>query len=67
MLRWSDDAGATYGHEHWKAGGKIGERLKRVRWLCLGATRDRVYELTMTDSMPWRIIGAELQLRPGRH
>lgn len=67
MLRWSDDAGATYGHEHWKTGGKLGERVKRVRWLCLGSTRDRVYEVTMTDAVPWRIIGAEIQLRPGRH
>jgi hypothetical protein len=67
MLRFSDDGGHTWSHEHWKSMGKIGEYYKRVIWRRLGMTvklRDRVYELSGTDPVKITIMGAELILSP---
>lgn len=63
MLRWSDDAGHTWSNEHWRPIGKIGEYGKRVIWRRLGMTeklRDRVYEVSGTDSAKITIMGAEI-------
>ena len=50
MLRWSDDYGHTWSQEYWKPIGKIGEYTKRMRWKRLGQSRDRVFEIRMTDA-----------------
>ena len=65
MLRWSDDGGFTWGSEHWRSMGKIGEKWRRVIWRRLGMTtktRDRVYEISGTDPVKINIMGAELIL-----
>jgi hypothetical protein len=65
MLRWSDDGGFTWGNEHWRSMGKIGEKGRRVIWRRLGMTtktRDRVYEISGTDPVKITIMGAELNL-----
>jgi hypothetical protein len=65
MLRWSDDGGYTWGNEHWRSMGKIGEKSRRVLWRRLGMTqklRDRVYEISGTDPVKINIMGAELIL-----
>ncbi len=67
MLRWSNDSGSTWSNEHWRGTGKLGRRLARVRWQCLGSARSRQYELTLADPIPWRIIGARLELRSSVH
>lgn len=62
-LRWSDDGGHTWSNHHWKPLGRIGEYGKRVIWRRLGMTkklRDRVYEISGTDAVEIKIMGAEL-------
>jgi len=65
MLRWSDDGGQTWGNEHWKSAGKIGKYRTRAKWTRLGSSRDRVYEIAMTDPVPWRIIDAYIGASTG--
>jgi hypothetical protein len=65
MLRWSDDGGHTWSHEHWKDVGRIGATQTRVIWTRLGATlksRDRVYEVSGSDPVVTAIMGADLIL-----
>lgn len=61
MLQWSDDGGKTWGNEHWRSMGKVGEYKHRATWRRLGMSRDRVFRLTMTDPAPatitsWNLI-----------
>jgi hypothetical protein len=65
MLRWSDNGGQTWGNEHWRSGGKIGKYGRRVMWRRLGDSRDRIYEVAMTDPIPWRIIDAFMRVSVG--
>ena len=65
MLRWSDDGGHTWSNEHQRDAGKVGEYKKRVRWQRLGRSRDRVYEVSASDRIPWRVIDGYLDLSPG--
>ena len=62
MMRWSDDGGETWGNEHWAGAGKIGEYGARAIWRRLGRGYDRVYEIIVSDPVPWRITGAYLDL-----
>lgn len=65
MMRWSDDGGHTWSSEHWTKMGKIGVYGYRAFWRRLGMTlklRDRVYEVSGTDSVKISIVGAELIL-----
>jgi hypothetical protein len=58
MVRWSDDYGHTWSQEYWKPLGKTGEYDKRLRWNRLGSSRDRIYEIRITDScLPTLIAG----------
>ncbi len=65
MLRWSDDGARTWSNEYWTSAGQAGEYRKRVYWNRLGQARDRVYEMVVTDPIPWRIANAYLKARPG--
>lgn len=58
MLRFSDDGGWTFGNEHWQKAGPIGKYTTRVFWTRLGAARDRVFEVAVSDPVPWRIVSA---------
>jgi hypothetical protein len=60
MLRWSDDAGESFGNEHWTSIGKVGRYKNRALWRRLGQARDRVYEVTVTDPVQRDIVGATL-------
>lgn len=64
MLRWSDDGGKTWSSEYWRAAGKLGEYKNRARWNRLGAARRRVFEIVVSDPIPWRITGAYLTPNP---
>ena len=57
MLRWSDDGGETWGNEHWTSAGKRGNYGTRAVWRRLGRGYDRVYELSVSDPIPWRVTG----------
>lgn len=65
MLRWSDDGAHTWSNEHWKDCGQGGSYLTRAIWRRLGVSRDRVYELSVSDPIPWRVIDAYLKATPG--
>lgn len=49
MLRWSDDGGHTWSAEHWASFGKIGEYGQRAVWRRLGSSRDRIFEISISD------------------
>jgi hypothetical protein len=61
MLRWSDNRGKTWSNEHVVGCGFAGEYNTRAVWRRLGRSRYRVYELVVTDPIPWAIIGAYLK------
>ena len=63
MLRWSDDGGNTWSNEKWRNLGKKGEYKNRVRWTKLGKTRERIFELSITDPVYASIIAADLGAR----
>ena len=58
MLKWSNDGGKTWGNEHWKSMGAIGEYGKRIVWNRLGSFRQRVYSLVVSDPVKTVTIGA---------
>lgn len=62
MCRFSDDGGKTWSSEIWRSAGATGEYWKRVRWNRLGRGRRRVFEVSVTDPIPWRITAAYIQL-----
>jgi hypothetical protein len=62
MLQFSDDGGYSWSNEKWSGCGKIGNRLRRVIWRRLGASRDRVYRVKITDPVKVAILGAEIQI-----
>lgn len=65
MLRYSDDGGHSWSNEKWASFGKIGQRKLRAIFRRLGYSRDRVYELTVTDPVKTTFIGAELDVMAG--
>jgi hypothetical protein len=66
MLRWSDDGGRTWGNEHWVSAGAMGQFKTRARWNKLGRARDRVWELTCSDPVPWVVTSATASVTGGR-
>lgn len=65
MLIFSDDGGHTWSNEKWASIGKIGARYTRVIWRRLGRSRDRIYEVRITDPVPVTIIGAQIEVTGG--
>lgn len=64
-LRYSDDGGFTWSSEKWVSLGRIGQGLARAIWRRLGFSRNRVYEITVTDPVDVAFIGADLDATPG--
>lgn len=60
MMRVSNDGGKTFGNERWRSAGALGEYGKRVRWTRCGSGRKRVFEISGSDPIPFRILGAFL-------
>ena len=65
MLRWSDDGGHSWSNEYWADAGKIGKTKTRVKWRRLGSSRDRVYEVKVTDPVKVVLLGVELSIEGG--
>lgn len=59
-LRWSDDGGRTWSDEYWMSIGKQGAFDEQVWWTGLGSGRDRVFEVSVSDPIPWRLTDAYL-------
>lgn len=60
IMDWSNDAGKTYGNEHWASIGKLGEYEARAIWRRTGLFRKRVYRMTYTDPTAFAVYGASL-------
>jgi hypothetical protein len=65
MLRWSNDGGSTWSNEHWITIGKIGQYQNRAIWRRLGWSRDRIFEVAITDPVKAVIISANLKASVG--
>lgn len=61
MLQVSKDNGRTWGNERWVTLGAIGKYLTRVIWRQLGAGRDFVFKVRITDPVKVVITGAYLE------
>lgn len=66
ILQWSNDSGHTYSDEMWATFGAIGRTKQRAEFRRLGRSRDRVFKVTITDPVKVILLGAELELAPGR-
>lgn len=64
MMRHSDDGCHTWSNEQTFDCGKTGEYKKRVVARRLGRSRSRIYEVVVTDPVPWRFIDAYLNFDP---
>lgn len=62
MMRFSNDGGQTWSSERMRTAGAIGAFGQRIRWVRCGQARRRVFEVSVTDPIPWRITGAYLTL-----
>jgi len=56
MLRVSRDGGRTFGNERLASYGRLGEYRKRVYWTRLGTNPDAVFDLSISDPVPPRIV-----------
>jgi hypothetical protein len=65
MLRWSNDGGSTFSNEHWVTIGKIGQYLNRAIWRRLGWSRDRIFEVVVSDPIKAVIVSANLKASAG--
>jgi len=65
MLRWSNDGGSTWSNEHWVSIGALGKFKNRAIWRRLGYSRDRVFEVVVTDPVNAVIISANLKAKVG--
>lgn len=61
MMRYSDDRGHTWSNERIADCGQPGEYRKRIRFTRLGSSRDRVYEISVSDPSKWAIIDGYLK------
>lgn len=58
LLRYSDDGGRTWSNERPCGAGAMGQYRRRVYWQQLGHSRDRMFEVVMSDPIPWRLVQA---------
>lgn len=65
LLRWSNDSGHTWSNEMVADVGKTGDFSKRAVFRRLGSARDRVFEISCSDPIPWRIVDAYLSSEQG--
>jgi hypothetical protein len=61
MLRWSDDGGATWSNQRSASMGVIGERKKRVLFRRLGAFRQRMFEISISDPVKTASYGLRIE------
>jgi len=59
-MRYSDDHGETWMEKPFRSFGKIGEYEKRIRWLRLGQSRHRIYEVYGMEPVKTVITGGYL-------
>ncbi len=67
MLRWSNDGGSTWSNEYWTSIGKQGKYQNRAIWRRLGWSRDKVFEVSVSDPVKAVIISANLKAEAGEN
>lgn len=67
MLRWSNDGGSTWSNEHWTTIGQIGKYKNRAIWRRLGWSRDRIFEVQVSDPVKAVIVSANLKASVGEN
>jgi hypothetical protein len=65
MLRVSHDGGRNWSSERTRSAGRAGHYDHPVRWLKCGAGRTTVFEVSVTDAIPWRLLTAYLGVTSG--
>ena len=65
MLRYSDDSGHTWSNRRTVTMGTVGRYGARARFNQLGAGRNRVFEMSVTDPVPVVVLGAYADMLPG--
>ena len=63
MLRYTDDSGANWSSWRYLSLGRIGEYMARARATMLGAARDRVWHIRVTDDVRCDHLSAVLDER----
>ena len=64
-LRWSNDGGFLWSNEYSAGVGQAGNYSTRIMFRRLGRARSRVYEISCSDPVPFRLIGAFLDVSAG--
>lgn len=65
VLSWSNDGGHTYGNEHWRSLGAMGEYSKRAVWRRLGRARARNFRMSITSAAKVIILAAFADMEIG--
>ena len=65
MLQYSDDAGNSWSNARWMSAGRLGQYKRRVRWLRLGKSRDRIFRVKMTEAVKTNWIQAFIEFDIG--
>jgi hypothetical protein len=60
-LSISRDSGRTYSNQRFVSLGAIGQYKTRVKWTMLGAARNFVFKFTMTDPIPFVVLGGNIK------
>jgi hypothetical protein len=63
-MRFSDDGARTWSNVRTESIGQTGEYKKRVRWLRLGKSRNRVYEVVDSDPVNITFVDAFVKTSP---
>lgn len=64
-LSWSDDGGHTWSNWRFTTMGKIGQYSARAYWDMLGAARNRVWKIRVTDRVKCVLIGEAVNAEEG--
>lgn len=66
MLRWSNDGGHTFSNQLFADIGKIGKFRTRVKFNRLGQSRDRIWELSITDPIKVTLLNTHVEANSGK-
>lgn len=67
MVRWSDDGGHAWSKIRYITAGRRGQYDHRAIVRRLSRARDRVFEVTVSDPIPWNLLAAYLDLEQGHN
>jgi hypothetical protein len=65
-LSWSDDYGFTWSPEIYMSLGAIGAYRTRVLWNRLGVSRNRVFQVRVSDPSRVTLLGADISISTGK-